>query len=87
MDLKFQESLRSSITTPVVFFIQTSTLDVCYAIVRACELGCLCVCMRACVRAWMPVCMRACVRACELGCLCVCVRASTNLYKRDVTCS
>src|SRR6218665_437869 len=31
MELKFQESLRSSITTPVVFFIQTSTLDVCYA--------------------------------------------------------
>src|SRR6218665_3394917 len=31
MELKFQESLRSSIMTPVVFFIQTSTLDVCYA--------------------------------------------------------
>src|SRR6218665_2539739 len=31
MELKFQESLRSSIKTPVVFFIQTSTLDVCYA--------------------------------------------------------
>src|SRR6218665_2405521 len=31
MNLKFQESLRSSITTPVVFFIQTSALDVCYA--------------------------------------------------------
>src|SRR6218665_286305 len=27
----FQESLRRSITTPVVFFVQTSTLDVCYA--------------------------------------------------------
>src|SRR6218665_1773801 len=25
MNLKFQESLRSSITTPVVFFVQTST--------------------------------------------------------------
>src|SRR6218665_3213313 len=31
MNLKFQESLRSPITTPVVFFVQTSTLDVCYA--------------------------------------------------------
>src|SRR6218665_1572603 len=31
MNLKFQESLRSSITTPVVFFVQTSTLDACYA--------------------------------------------------------
>src|SRR6218665_194088 len=31
MNLKFQESLRSSITIPVVFFVQTSTLDVCYA--------------------------------------------------------
>src|SRR6218665_3556557 len=27
----FQESLRRSITTPVVFFVQTCTLDVCYA--------------------------------------------------------
>src|SRR6218665_3016969 len=27
----FQESLRRSITTPVVFFVQTSTLDVCCA--------------------------------------------------------
>src|SRR6218665_3057570 len=26
----FQESLRRSITTPVVFFVQTSTLGVCY---------------------------------------------------------
>src|SRR6218665_2461527 len=31
MDLKFQESLRISIATPVVFFVQTSTLDFCYA--------------------------------------------------------
>src|SRR6218665_1553601 len=31
MELKFQESLKRSIATPVVFFIQTSTLDVCYA--------------------------------------------------------
>src|SRR6218665_1774300 len=31
MELKFQESLRISIATPVVFFVQTSTLDVCYA--------------------------------------------------------
>src|SRR6218665_1330497 len=31
MKLKFQESLSISIATPVVFFVQTSTLDVCYA--------------------------------------------------------
>src|SRR6218665_3608627 len=30
-ELKFQESLRRSITTLVVFFVQTSTLGVCYA--------------------------------------------------------
>src|SRR6218665_3721710 len=30
-ELKFQESLRRSITTPVVFFVQTSTLGICYA--------------------------------------------------------
>src|SRR6218665_1532385 len=30
-ELKFQESSRRSITTPVVFFVQTSTLGVCYA--------------------------------------------------------
>src|SRR6218665_2515778 len=30
-ELKFQESLRRSITTLVVIFVQTSTLDVCYA--------------------------------------------------------
>src|SRR6218665_215165 len=31
MDLKFQEPLRRSIATPVVFFIQTSTFPGCYA--------------------------------------------------------
>src|SRR6218665_1061510 len=30
-ELKFQESLRRLITTPVVFFVQTSTLGICYA--------------------------------------------------------
>src|SRR6218665_218617 len=29
-ELKFQESLRRPITTPVVFFVQTSTLGICY---------------------------------------------------------
>src|SRR6218665_2076644 len=40
MNLKFQESLRSSITTPVVFFVQTSTLDVCYAKGTSFKAGC-----------------------------------------------
>src|SRR6218665_3179412 len=36
-ELKFQESLRRSITTPVVFFVQPSTLGVCYAYRHVCR--------------------------------------------------